>query len=234
MRLLSAQTIGGLSLIVGPVLALVFFLFQPGGVLFNNALMDNAAATIVSLERYHALANLTGIGIALGLILALYGQFALLRSLQNDRRDEALSQLGLLFLAVGAFGWVVMQGLNLEMADTYAENAASFQSAAAVFRVEFGISLIAGLAVAFGFLLFSLGLATRQGFNRIAAGIIAVVSVIALVSQIIGISDTSQMNTMIQITRLCYLFWAIWSISLGVGLLKLSQSKPSEEPGNQP
>ena len=136
------------------------------------------------------MATVTSIGIALGLILALFGQIALLRSLRSCRSDEALSLLGLVFLAVGAVGWVEMQGLNLEMADTSLEYAPSFQSAAAVFRVEFGISLIAGLAVALGFLLFSLGLAIRDEFNRIAAGIIAVVSVIALVSQIIGVSVT--------------------------------------------
>ena len=229
MKVTSAQTLGGLSLIVGPALAFVCFLFQPGGVLFNNILMDNASATIVALERYHTMATVTSIGIALGLILALYGQIALLRSLRSCRSDEALSQLGLLFLAVGAVGWVEMQGLNLEMADTYVEYAASFQSATAVFRVEFGISLIAGLAVAFGFLFFSLGLASRDEFNRIAAGIIAVVSVIALVSQIIGISVTSLLSTMIQINRICFVFWAIWSISLGVGMLKRSASKPSHE-----
>lgn len=234
MSVLSGRTLGGLCLIVGPILALVFFVFQPGGVLYNNALMDKAEATIVALERYHALANLTGIGIALGLTLALYGQFALLRSLRSDTGDEALSQLGLLFLAVGAIGWVVMQGLNLEMADTNTESAASFQSAAAVFRVEFGISLIAGLCVALGFLLFSLGLATRKGFNRIAAGIIAVVSLIALVSQIIGISVTSLTNSMIQIARLCFVFWAVWSILLGVGLLRRSSLKPAEKIGDQP
>ena len=165
----------------------------------------------------------------MGLILALYGQIALLRSLRSCRSDEALSQLGLLFLAVGAVAWVVMQGLNLEMAETSLEYAPSLQSAAAVFGVEFGISLIAGLAIAFGFLLFSLGLATRDEFNRIAAGIIAVVSVIALVSQIIGVSVTPLLHTMIQINRFCYVSWAIWSVSLGVGLLRRSASKPSHE-----
>ena len=229
MRVLSAKTLGGLSLIVGPVLAFVCFLFRPGGVLFNNLLMDDASASIVALERLHTMATVTSIGIALGLILALYGQIALLLSLRSCPSDEALSQLGLLFLAVGAVGWVEMQGLNLEMADTYVEYAPSFQSATAVFRVEFGISLIAGLAVALGFLLFSLGLASRDEFNRITAGIIAVVSVIALVSQIIGISVTPLLSTMIQINRICYVFWAIWSISLGVGFLRRSASKPSHE-----
>ena len=226
--------LGGLSLILGPVLALVSFLFQPGGVLTNNALMNDAEAIFVALAQHQGYANSTGIGIALGLILSLYGQFALLRGLLRDLRDEMLSQLGFLFLAFGAVGWVTMQWLNLEMTNTNVEDAASFQSAAAVFRVEFGISLIAGLAVAFGFLLFSLGLASRDEFNRIAAGIIAVVSVIALVSQIIGISVTPQMSAMLQITRICYVFWAIWSMSLGMGLLKMSQSKPSEETGHQP
>ena len=226
MRVLSIRPLGGLCLIVGPVLAFVCFLLRPGGVLFNNLLMDNTLATNVALERIHTLATVTSIGIALGLILALYGQFALLRSC---RSDEALSQLGLLFLAVGAVAWVVMQGPNLEVADTYVAYAAYSHSATVVFRVEFGISLITSLAVAFGFLLYSLGLAIRDEFNRIAAGIIAVVSVIALVSQIIGVSVTPLLQTMIQINRFCFVSWAIWSVSLGVGLLRRSAPKPSHE-----
>jgi hypothetical protein len=217
---LSVPKLGGYCLIIGPVVGLFAFVFQPGGVLINNALMNNAEATFTALAHHQSVANITGIGIALGLTLVLYGQFALLCSLRSGHGEEALSQLGLVFLAVGAVGWVLMQGLNLEMSDTRLEDAASFQSAAAVFRVEFGMSLISGLAVALGFLLFSIGLALRSEFNRVAAVVIAMVSIVALVSQVIGISDASRFSTAILITRLCFVVWAIWSISLGTGMLR--------------
>ncbi len=222
MRLVSAQKLGGLSLIVGPLLAFGCFLFQPGGLLINNALMSRGEATVVALAQHQAIANITGMGIALGLILVLSGQIALVRSAQSGDSVEALSQLGLVFLAIGAVGWVLMQGLNLEMSDTRVEDTASFQSAAAVFRVEFGISQISGLAVALGFLLVSVGFATRSEFNRFAAIAIALVSVISLGSQIIGISIPAQTSTMILIARICFVIWGAWSIALGVGMLKRS------------
>ena len=37
MGSISVNRLGALSLIVGPILALVFFLFQPGGLLIENA-----------------------------------------------------------------------------------------------------------------------------------------------------------------------------------------------------
>ena len=226
MRVISENTLGGLALIVGPLLAIVFFVLQPGGVLINSAEMDKAYATIYALSRYRALANLTVIAISLGLILSLYGQFVLLGSVQGKTGGAALARLGFLFLAVGGVGWFVVQALNFGMAATQMEVTESVQSAVAVYTAETSIALLASLAIAFGFLLFSLGLASCGACNRVGAGIVAAVSLVALLSLIIGISDPSRLSDMIQVSRLCYFVWAMWSVSLGVGLVKRSSSDP--------
>lgn len=104
MRPVSESTLGGLTLIVGPLLAIVFFVLQPGGVLINSAEMNEAYATIYALARYRTLANLTVIAISLGLILSLYGQFVLLDSIRGTAGGAALARLGFLFLAIGGVG----------------------------------------------------------------------------------------------------------------------------------
>ncbi len=227
MRTISESSLGGLTLIVGPLLAIVFFVLQPGGVLINSAEMDEAYATIYALSRYRALANLTVIAISLGLILSLYGQFVLLGNVHGKAGGAALARLGFLFLAVGGFGWFVVQALNFGMAATQIEVAESVQSAVAVYTAETSIALLASLAVAFGFLLFSLGLASSGACRPVGAWIAAAVSLIALLSLIMGISDPSRLSSMIQVSRLCYSVWAIWTVSLGVGLLRRRKTLPA-------
>ena len=98
-----------------------------------------------------------------------------------------------------------------------------------VYMVRSGIVLMSGIAVALGFLLLSIALSTRDEFNRIAAWIVALVSLIAMVSFIVPVSDTGMYDTAISIARACYLAWTIWPIMLGVGLLKSGGSVTAED-----
>ena len=148
-------------------------------------------------------------------------------NVQGKAGGAALARLGFVFLAVGGFGWFVVQALNFGMAATQMEVAASVQSAVAVFRAETSIALLASLVAAFGFLFFSLGLASCGACNRVGAGIVAAVSLVAVLSLIMGISDPSRLSTMIQVSRLCYFVWAMWSVSLGVGLLRRRETLPA-------
>ena len=220
MRALSEVTLGGLTLVFGPLLAIVFFVLQPGGILINSAEMDEALATIYALSRYRALTNLTVIAISLGLILSLYGQFALLSQIRTESGNFALAQLGFVFLAIGGCGWFVVQALNFGMADAQMEVTESVQTAVAVYTAETSIAYLASLAVAFGFLLFSLGLWRCGACHPVGAWLIAAVSLVAIVALIIGINDAARLSTMIQVSRLCYFVWAVWTITLGVGLLR--------------
>ena len=225
MRTMSENTLGGVTLVVGPLLAIMFFVLQPGGVLINSAEMDEALATIYSLSRHRTLTNLTVIAISLGLTISLYGQFILLSRARANAGGAALAQLGFVFLAIGGCGWFVVQALNFGMADAQMEVTGSVQSAVAVYMAETSIAHLASLAVAFGFLLFSLGLWSCGACHPVGSWLIAAVSLIALVALIIGINDPARLSTMILISRLCYFAWAIWSITLGVGLLRRTGSQ---------
>ena len=220
MRTLSANSLGGVTLIVGPLMAMVFFLFQPGGVLINSAEMNEAYATIYALSRYRTLANVTVVAISLGLILSLYGQYVLVDSIRERGGAAALARLGFLFLAVGGCGWFVVQALNLGMADTQMEAVESLQASVAVYKAETSIALLSILTVAFGFLLFSLGVSGSGACNASGAWIVAAASLAAVLSLIVGISDPSRLGGMIQIARFCYVVWGIWSVTLGIGLLR--------------
>ena len=52
--------------------------------------------------------------------------------------------------------------------------------------------------------------------------IVAVASIVALVSFIVGMIDSDQLETTVPIVGVCYAIWAVWSVLLGVGLLKAS------------
>lgn len=125
----------------------------------------------------------------------------------------------------------MVQALNFGMADTQMEVAESVQSAVAVYKAETSIALLSILAVAFGFLFFSLGLGGCGACNPVGAWIVAAFSFVALISLIIGISAPSRLSDMIQISRLCYFIWAIWSVTLGVGLLRRRET-PTATTGN--
>ena len=76
MGAISANKLGGASLLLGPVLALVFFLLQPGGLLIDRVETSDAAGTITAYASNPALTRVTSMVIALGLVMTLYGQAA--------------------------------------------------------------------------------------------------------------------------------------------------------------
>ena len=227
MGTMSVNKLGGLLLILGPVLAIVFFLIQPGGLLIESADPSDPVASITAVASNAALSNITALVIPLGLIMSIFGLYVVQAGVRDNGVGDALSRAGLTLIVIGNIGWVMTQGLTFVMAD--AQNPQALQATVPVYSVKAGITLVSGLAVALGFLAFSLALSTRDDFNRIAAWIVAVASIIALVSLIIGISDSSQVETTMLIVRICYIPWVIWSVMLGVNLLKASMPASAEE-----
>ena len=127
---------------------------------------------------------------------------------------KALAQFGFLFLLIGNIGWIFAQGLTLMLADAQSERAVA--ASASVYSVQSGIILLCGLAVALGFMLFSLAISTRADSNKPAALVVALVSLVILVAYAIGISDNGQLSNMITIARYLYIVWVVWAIMLGL------------------
>ena len=212
------------SLILGPLLALIFFMIEPGGMFIDNADSSDALGKINAYVSNPTLSHVTGLVIPLGLILMLYGMSGVNRvivgqAIRDDSMAAALSRLGILCLTVGAFGWVIISGIAHILVQTDIDSEQAVQSAVAVYRVDSGITILSSAAVATGFMAFNLGLAALfpAGPNRIAALVTAAISLICLITLIIGHSATNE--GMLAISRLCYIPWVIWSIALGTRFL---------------
>ena len=154
--------------------------------------------------------------IALGLITTVYGFYVLQSRVGTSGNGKALAQYGFLLL-IGNIGWILAQGLTFMLADAQSQQAVA--AATSVYLAQSGIILLSGLAIAMGYMLFSLALSTRDDFNKPAALIGALISVVALVCFIIGVSDNGQLSTMITIARYCYVVWVLWPIMLGLNLV---------------
>ena len=208
------------GLIVGPILALSFFLLEPGALIFDPVEYGDAEGTVRAMASNAAVAQLVALMVPLGLILMLYGLSGINRSIMGDSMAPALSRMGILFMTVGVFGWIVVSGLALVLAGTDLGSSAEVDQALAVYRVDSGIALLSSMAVAAGFLTFNLGLWSlfREGPRRLVALAVAALSVVCLVALIIGHSASEP--AMITVARLCYFPWVAWTAALGVGFLQ--------------
>ena len=80
---MSLERMGGLALIVGPVLAFVMFLLQPGGILIDTAAPSDPIAAINALADNQNLANATVSLVCVGLVLMAFGLYALQATLRR-------------------------------------------------------------------------------------------------------------------------------------------------------
>ena len=208
------------ALMVGPALALVFFLFEPGGILIDPVDTMDSAGKITALASSPFLAHLSGLLVPLGLLLLLYGISGVSRVTTGPDFAAAGTRFGLLSATVGGVGWILVNGFDHLLARTRISSAEALEAAIPLYQVGLGITMISGIAVSLGLLVLSLSLASRErsGLHRTAALVIAVVSAFSVVALIIGYSVPDE--TMIALGRACYFPWVIWFIILGTKFLK--------------
>ncbi len=225
MSTITVSKLGAWSLSLGPVVALAFFLIQPGGLLVARAASTDAVASITSLASNAALSKITALLISLGLVVALYGLFALQEHVRGEGAGDALARYGILFLMVAMVGWILAQGMTLVLAGTQLQSSQALQAMVPVYAVLLGVRLISTFAAALGYLILGAGLLTGGNFNKPATWVLVISAIVALVGLIASISSPDQADTMITITRACYFVWVLWSIIIGLDLLKKSQSQ---------
>ena len=208
------------ALMVGPAMALVFFLVEPGGLLVDPVDTTDSAGKITALASNPFLAHVSGLLVPLGLLLLLYGISGVSRVTTGPDFAAAGTRFGLLSATVGGVGWILVNGFDHLLARTRISSAEALEAAIPLYQVGLGITMISGIAVSLGLLVLSLSLASRErsGFHRIAALVIAVVSAFSVVALIIGYSVPDE--TMIALGRACYFPWVIWFIILGSKFLK--------------
>lgn len=210
------------ALIVGPVVALVFFLVEPGGMLIDSTASTDYIGRVRALASNSTMAHVAALMVPLGLIVMIYGLTGLNRLivLVEDDFAAAVSRFGTLGVTLGGFGWIMADGLIHILAETRIQSEQALQAVVPIAQAEAGIGFISSIAVSLGVMALSMGLSARDpvGFNKVAALVILVVSAVAVVALIIGQSGPDE--NMVTLARLCYFPWVLWSITLGVRFLK--------------
>ena len=221
MATTSLSKLESLALIAGPVVALAFFLLEPGAMLIDPAdSSGDSEAIVTAMASNQTLAHVSSLVVPLGLAAMVYGLLGLGRFTGGDSGPGSLSRFGLVCMVIGAVGWILGSGLAHVLAETPIEDPEAIQRAISVHQVDYGIGIMSSMAVSLGFTLFSFGLSSRysSGFGKIAALVVAAISVLALAAFIIGHSAPN--DTMISLARACYFIWTAWSVYLGVTFLK--------------
>ncbi len=218
MGTIAVNRLAGLSLIFGPLIAFVFFLVEPGGLIIDSADVSDAAGSISSKSGNAVLTNITNMGIILGIALILSGLYALMRNVTLKGNGKGLVQMGFFILLVGLTGWILSAGVDFILAD--AQTDAQVAESIPVFNVGFAIFYAGGIAVGFGGFIFALGLSTRDDFNRIISLLASLVSLAVMVFFMIAILSNDAHDTFITLARSFYVLLVIWYGYLGLGLTK--------------
>ena len=218
MGTISVNRLAGLSLIFGPIIAFVFFLIEPGGLLIDNAKVSDAVGSITSKGANAALTNVTNIAIILGLALILSGLYALMRNVTLQGNGKALVQMGFFVIFVGTTGWILAGGIDFILAD--AQTSEQISGSVPVYHAGLALFYAGGIMFGFGGCIFALGLSTRDDFNQIVSLLAALISLAVMVFFVIAILSNDGLDTFITLARSCYVLLVIWYGYLGIGLMQ--------------
>ena len=217
MGTISVNRLAGLSLICGPIIAFVFFLIEPGGLLIDSAEVSDAAGSIRAKSANAALTNVTNIAIVLSLTLILSGLYALMRNVTLQGNGKAFVQMGFFMMLVGLTGWILTGGIDFVLAD--AQTAAQIQASVPVYYVGSALLYAGGIALGFGGFIFALGLSTREEFNRILSLLASLVNLAVMVFFMLAILSNDGRDTFITLARGFYVLLVIWFGYLGTRLM---------------
>ena len=204
MRTVSVERLGGLSLIVGPIVSFISFPLRPGVLLIDRADSTDEVAQIMATASNSMLTHVTGLLGPGRLILTLYGLYVAQSHLRDGGAGDALTRLGFMALAVGTIGWVT--GFSLQHVSANTELGVA-GATAPVYAVQSGVTLLSTLLVALGFLFFSLDAAHRSEFNKVGALAIAAVSLVSAASLTVGIILPETAAVSVALARAIYFFW---------------------------
>ncbi len=202
MGTISVNKLGGLALIAGPVVCLVFYFIQQLVVIGNNVDPADGQAVVAALTANSTLTTLTSIGISIALIVLMHGIMRL-----AVESSDALSNLGMKFVIVGTVAWVISSGLTAAIGGDV-NNGGLYGGA-------LGINQFGGIVWSLGFLLVVLGISERDYINKNVAYIVALVAVVSLVTAVVGGFESSTLQIMQMIGGICYIIFTLWSIWVG-------------------
>lgn len=211
MGTMSVNKLGGLALVIGPILAIASFLIRPGGGIIGGQVDPaDAAASIGAILADGTMATLSGAGAMVGLIVLLYGIGVVVDSLKGGN-GEALARLGALLLTFALVSWLVGTSAQLVIASGNATPVAG-----SLYAGSQGLSNVGGILSSLAFLAISWAVSTRDDFNRPFALIVAAVSAVMFVVAVMAALDSSMLQTAGMVASVVYLITVAWSVTIGL------------------
>ena len=211
---ISELKLGGICLAIGPAMAtalfIIFFLIL-GDWDIDPTSFSDVAADIGSASTLEQLLLFLP---PIGLIMAYYGLTVIQGTIGKGDNGEALFKLGMPMFAINVVATVIAFGAMWQIQHWTGNGT--------VAALAQGISLYAGMIGAIGIMFIALAISARDDFNKIFAYVIALVFLIVAILSIIGMVDNTEdtwklVNGLFGIS---YIIISIWSITLGLNLLK--------------
>ena len=215
---ISANKLGGIGLIIGPGLAT--FLYLVIFVALGYAGSGNPT-DFTEFTRQSSLEGFLGLLPGISLVFFFYGLVVLGNNFKDVGNNEPLYRLGLSGAFFGILGILIATslcaGVNLD-GITVDEGYESVLNLAAG-----SIQTYMGIIFSIGATLLALAVSSnKDGGLKIFAYIVALVGVINVVVGFINILDASTWETTFIVTPISYLIYSVWSVTLGLDLVKKS------------
>ena len=215
---ISANKLGGIGLIIGPGLATLLYL-----VIFV-ALGDAGSGNptdFTEFTRQSSLEGFLGLLPGISLVFFFYGLVVLGNNFKDGGNNAPLYRLGLSGAFFGILGILIATslgaGVNLD-GITVDEGYESVLNLAAG-----SLQTYMGIIFSIGATLLALAVSSnKDGGLKIFAYIVALVGVINVVVGFINILDASTWETTFIVTPISYLIYSVWSVTLGLDLVKKS------------
>ena len=217
MNLLSTNKLGAISLVVGPTLAFIMFLIQPGGLLIDSTPGSDALGLIGVWQANAVMVKITSGFIMLGLALMAFGLYEV-HVAHRGSRGDGLNMAGLALISVGVIAWLGVQSLVITLASTYPPQDAWM----AVYAIRTSLLLTGGVAVGLGILLFAVSVLidTRGIVFTILTWLAALAGLVGMAEWLVAIFNTDAMDSATAVARGMYIIYVVWLITLGIRLAK--------------
>ena len=215
---MSVNKLGGLSLILGPIVSVISFLVRPGGGIIGGSVdpADSAASIGVLLQNSGS-AGISFLLLSIGLIVMLFGLSVLVNNLK-DGEGLAVGRIGLLFVLLATAGWLAALALTLTIAGGSVPAVAT-QSVGAIYAAGLGINVLSSILAAIGFTFVILGLLASAKYNKNVTLLVLVLQLVTLVTSVMAGNDLSFLQTASMIAAGVYVVTVIYLANIGRSML---------------
>ena len=237
MNGLTANKLAGLALILGPCLMLAAIVVTPGGMVIASARAGQVVAIVQAMGQYPTLGHLSAnLGIV-GVVLAVWGFWYLLRSQDNRSIGGVLIQWGALVLILALAGLAIGRGMtNLVVhilttpAVTEIPQPQLYTAVGTIEAVRGGFRVTAALVLFVGSLALGLGLVSRfaGGIQKVLAIMAIILSVVAIVS-FFAAQHGGSPAVFYRIVGVAGIPITLWYLALGIAIYRDSPSVAASE-----